>query len=128
MNYLQVSKYYSVYHGLKRLVLIPTFLLVIFLGLTFWYLPNAVEKWGKTALSFIVIGVYLGFMLCTVLVVKIWGASAQEKRYLNRQSDFNKIFQYFNKNVFLNKGVALECGKYGAYIQVNLVPMKSRKL
>ena len=121
-----MTKNYAVYYGLKRLVLVPTFLLVVFLGLTFWYLPNAVEKAGKTLLSIIVVAVYFVFMLCTVLVVKAWGATAQAKRYATREKDFNKIFQYFNKKVFLNKGVALESGKYGAYILVNLVAAKSR--
>jgi hypothetical protein len=114
-----------VYYGLKRLVLVPTVLLVLFLGLTFYFMPKIVEKAGKLALSAIVLGVYTVFMLCTIAIVKVWGANAQEKRYKNRENDFNKILQYFNKKVFQSKGISLESGRYGAYIVLNLVPVKS---
>lgn len=126
ISYLQMTKNYEVYLGMKRLVLLPTFFLVLFMGLMFWFLPNAVEKAGKTALSIIMVAAYITFMILTVIVVKVWGAAAQERRYMRRESDFTKIFQYFNKKVFMGKGISFECGKYGSYIQINLVHTKSK--
>lgn len=126
IGYLKLSKYYSVYHGLKRLVLVPSLLLVLFMGLAFWSLPRAVDRWGKTSLGLLVAGVYLFFVLATLAAVLRWGARAQTQRYRSREADFNKIFAYFNKKVFLAKGVSLECGRFGAYIKVNLLTTDSR--
>lgn len=68
-----------------------------------------------------VIGVYLLFMLMTAAIIRLWGASSQDRKYLNRESDFNKILNYFNEKLFSNRGIAMEAGKYGSYLQINLL-------
>lgn len=68
-----------------------------------------------------VIGVYLLFMLMTAAIIRLWGASAQDRKYLNRESDFNKILNYFNEKLFSNRGVSMVAGKYGSYLQINLI-------
>jgi hypothetical protein len=60
-------------------------------------------------------------MLLTFAVIRRWGASAQDRKYQNRETDFNKILAYFNERLFANRGVSLEAGKYGSYLQINLL-------
>lgn len=51
IKYLRLTKNFNVYTGLKRVVLIPTLLLTLLLGLSFWVLPDLVQNAGRLALS-----------------------------------------------------------------------------
>lgn len=54
------------------------------------------------------------------VIVKIFGARAQNRRYELREAQFNKVLHYFNKTVFHKKGVAFYSGRYGAHIWIDL--------
>lgn len=71
-------------------------------------------------MSVAVILLYLVLAAAMWVIVKIFGARAQNRRYEMREAQFNKVLHYFNKTVFHKKGVAFYSGKYGAHIWIDL--------
>lgn len=71
-------------------------------------------------MSVAVVLLYLVLAAAMWVIVKIFGARAQNRRYEMREAQFNKVLHYFNKTVFHKKGVAFYSGKYGAHIWIDL--------
>lgn len=58
--------------------------------------------------------------LLVACVIWIFGARSQNKRYVRRQRDFNKILFYLNRQQFSKRGIVFSSGKYGAYLVIKL--------
>lgn len=111
---------YAIYNSLKLLILLPTLFLILLLLSIFKVFPEFLPTLGKGNMSLVVIMLYIILGIMMWVIVKIFGARAQNKRYEKRESQFNKVLQFFNKGVFYKKGVAFYSGKYGAHIWIDL--------
>jgi hypothetical protein len=111
---------YAIYNSLKFLILLPTIFLIILLFAIFKIFPEFLPSLGKGNMSVVVVILYLLLGLIMWVIVKIFGARAQNRRYELREAQFNKVLKFFNKGIFHKKGIAFYSGKYGAHISIDL--------
>lgn len=64
--------------------------------------------------------IYLAVFAMMTVLIYLFGARSQNKRYRARQRQFNKVLKYFNAKYFNKKGINIKSGKFGAYLIIGV--------